>query len=113
MFNIFRKDLTVKRKTAGSYVNGFWVAGTDTTLTIKASVQPLSGKDIELLPEGKRLAGGYKLFTNDTLKVAIEGTGQDGDIVSIYGFDYEVVGQEVWTNNLINHNVYLVSKVQG
>jgi hypothetical protein len=91
MFNIFRKDLTVKRKTAGSYVNGFWVAGTDTTLTIKASVQPLSGKDIELLPEGKRLAGGYKLFTNDSLKVAIEGTGQDGDIVSIYGFDYEVV----------------------
>ncbi len=39
MFNVFRKDLTVKRKTAGSYVNGFWVAGTDTTLTIKASVR--------------------------------------------------------------------------
>ena len=111
MFNVFRKGLTVKRKTAGSYINGFWVAGTNTVLTIKASVQPLSGKDIELLPEGKRLAGGYKLFTDDTLKVAIEGTSQDSDTVSIYGFDYEVIGQEIWANNLINHNVSLVSKV--
>jgi hypothetical protein len=46
----FRVPVQISRPAAGSYVNGVWVAGTDTTFTIRASVQPVSGEDQITLP---------------------------------------------------------------
>ena len=37
-------DLTIYRTTQGSYVDGDWVSGAETTYTIKAKVQPLKTK---------------------------------------------------------------------
>lgn len=113
MFNIFRKEVAVISKTEGAYVNGFWIEGSEVTTTIKASVQPISGKDVELLPEGKRLNESFKLFTDSELKVSIEGTNQNGDIISIYESLYEVVGREIWQNNIINHRAYLISRIKN
>ena len=110
---IFRKPVTVKRRTQGAYVDGFWVEGTESTVMIRASVQPASSADLNLLPEGKTLGGVYKIFTNDTLIVATEGTDQNGDRLVIGGSDYEVTTTLIWDNGIIPHNEYLVTRVQG
>ena len=110
---IFRKPVTVKRLTPGAYVNGFWVEGTESTVTIRASIQPASSADLKLLPEGKTLGGVYKVFTNEALTVAIEGTNQNGDRLTIGGSDYEVTTPIIWDNGIIPHNEYLVTRVQG
>lgn len=110
-FGVFRKPVTVKRTTAGAYVNGFWVEGGEVTPApvIRASVQPASQDDMQLLPEGRRTTGAYRLYTNDVLFLA-NGT-QNADIVTIAGADYEVMADASWQNSIINHRSYLVVRV--
>ena len=74
--------LTVKRKTAGSYVNSRWQEGTETTIKIKANVQPnLSGRDVRTLPEGDRSKKTIKLYTTSDLVMAEQGELLEGDKV--------------------------------
>lgn len=108
-FAVFRKPVTVNRPGAGSYVDGFWQQGAPSQLTIQASVQPASQDDMELLPEGRRITGGYRLYTNDTLNLA-SGT-QNADRVVINGADYEVMAEADWSNGIIPHKSYLVARV--
>ena len=75
--------LTVKRKTAGSYVNSRWQEGTETTIKIKANVQPnLSGRDVRTLPEGDRSKKTIKLYTTSDLVMAEQGELLEGCIVT-------------------------------
>ena len=108
----FRKLLTVKRRSEGAYNNsGFYnVQGTDTTLTITASIQPVSGSDLVLLPENRREKEALKLYTNTLLISAEKGNLRNCDIVTISGFDYEVVKVFPWKNNVIPHYKVVVAK---
>jgi len=110
-FGVFRKPLTVKRTTAGAYVGGFWVEGGLVTPApvIRASVQPASQDDMQLLPEGRRISGAYRLYTDDDLMVA-NGT-QNADVIEIAGADYEVMADASWQNSIINHRSYLLARV--
>ena len=48
-------NVTIERKAAGAYDgDGKWVAGAETTSTIRAAVQPASGRQLMDLPEGIR-----------------------------------------------------------
>lgn len=113
MFGIFRKPLTVKRQSEGAWVNGFWVAGSETTLTIQASAQPANADDMQLLPDGKRLQGAYKIYTDADLIVAIEGVTQVADKVVINGQDYEISAANPWQNGIIPHNEFMATRVQS
>lgn len=106
--------LTVRRKDPGSYVNGVWVEGTDVPdFTIKASWQPLNGKDLETLEEGERLRVVYKGYTETELFPADPLTQEEGDIIEgPDGKDYEVVNVEPWQNNLINHYKFMVTRLK-
>lgn len=110
-FGVFRKPLTVKRTTAGAYIGGFWVEGGAVTPApvIRASVQPASQDDMMLLPEGRRVSGAYRLYTDDVLLLA-SGT-QNADIVIIAGADYEAMADASWQNSVINHRSYLLARV--
>ncbi|MBT8412482.1 MAG: hypothetical protein KJP02_11895 [Octadecabacter sp.] len=109
LFAALRKPVTVTRYAAGAYVDGFWQEGGTSPVTITASVQPASQTDMQLLPEGRRLTGAYRLFTDDTMLLA--SGAQQADRVTIGGAEYEVMAEAVWENGLIPHKSYLVARI--
>lgn len=108
----FRQSLTVKRRATGFYNDaGFYeVSGEDTELNIEASIQPVSGSDLMLLPENRREEELLKLYTNIQLIGAVKGNSTNCDIVEINGIDYEVVKVFPWQNSVIPHYKVLVAK---
>jgi hypothetical protein len=85
---------TVSRKAAPTYVKGrLQPTAVSTTFTITASVQPLTGQDMSLLPEGSRADNTKILFT--TTRINTVGSAEP-DVVSIESEDYEVFSVETW-----------------
>ena len=108
----FRKPQTIKRQSAGSYVNGAWVpGGVETTFTIQASVQPATGEDQLTLPEGRRLADYVKAYTSTELQVLGEVVGLQPDRLVWRGHDYECIQVDVRQMSVIDHYKYIFSKV--
>jgi len=101
------KKLAVKRFSTGGYNEntGRWEEDSSPEeFTIKASLQPMTGEDLEALPEGKRAEAGYWIFTSTKLKtVQTDGSDQNPDIVVIFEEEFEAVTLKRWRNNIINH----------
>ena len=88
------ESVVVTRPT-GSYVKGRWVAGTATTLTIDASVQPVMGRASQNREQGQdQSPSTIQLFTITELKAADETAGIRGDVVSWNGDSWEVTVSE-------------------
>ncbi|MEW5804288.1 MAG: hypothetical protein AB1847_19505, partial [bacterium] len=62
------EKILVTRKIPGSYVNGHFVEGKDRYYTVKADIQPLSGKEILQLAEADRIRESLKIFTTFELE---------------------------------------------
>ena len=78
----FRTPRTVLTESAGSYVNGLWVAGSRTIGSTLASIQPIvMGLDMHALPEGRRISDFVKIYTADRLKVTEDGDNIQPDYV--------------------------------
>jgi len=99
-FEEFRSTVTIKRKSGGSYVNGHWVAGTETTITILADIQSWKQEELQLLPEARRLNQTSKMFTDVPLQSIDD---ENPDIVLVDGVRYEVLANYPFQHNLINH----------
>lgn len=97
----FGKDYTVTRQASGSYnAAGDFVAGVNSTITVKASCQPVQGRERELLPEGSRQKQVWKLYTTTELKTNRGPTPTRGDIFTINGEKFEVIDcQDFTTHN--------------
>ena len=93
--------IKVKRKTAGNFVKGVFVEGTESTFFIQGTWQPLTGEELNTLPEGRRGNGGYALFTETELQNRQDGISPD--IVEVNGRDFEVINVELWQNSIIPH----------
>lgn len=107
----FRTPRTVLTESAGSYVNGLWVAGSRTVGTTAASIQPVvMGQDMEALPEGRRISDFVKIYTSDRLKVTEDGDNIQPDYVVYDGFCYELVSIFKNQNGVIPHYKYIASK---
>lgn len=82
------------RPTAGTRgADGRYVPGAPSAASIAASVQPLSGKEVETLPEGERRRDWLKLYTHSELRPVDQHSGAAGtaaDRVIIDGAIYEV-----------------------
>lgn len=93
----FGTTYTLRRYEAGEYVKGRWVAGgTYTETSIIASIQPVTGKERELLPEGERTKEVIRIYTKYGLRQAIEQQNVKGDQISYKGRVYEVRMVETW-----------------
>ena len=110
-FRRFRKVVPVERRAAGAYVAGLWTPGEvdPAFVSVVASVQPATREDLQRLPEGQRIVGAYKLFTDTRLLLARQ--DQSGDRVQIGGDWYLVTAEEVWDNNVIPHYAYLATRI--
>ena len=99
-FSEFRSPVTVKRKSGGAYVNGHWVVGTESTLTISADIQSWKQEQLQKLTEGRRLDQTSKMFTDTPLNAV---NSENPDIVLVDGVRYEVLACYPFQHGLINH----------
>lgn len=107
----FRKPQTIKRTVAGAYVNGVFVEGSESTITISASVQPVSGQDMVAVPEGRRASDMVKLYTDSDLFCQGDaGSGQSPDRLVWRGKEYEIYTKDVCQMSVINHYKYYAVK---
>lgn len=107
MSTLFPRTIIYKHRTA-ELVNGVWeFSETDGTFT--GSVQPLTGKELQFLPEGRRDIGLMKVYSNTPLSVSVEGSNTPGDVVIWSGRKWEIIRELVFANDLINHYKYIAA----
>jgi hypothetical protein len=98
--------ITVTRSAQGSYVSGRFVPGAPTVTTAAGNVQPLSGKELLLLPEGERQRQVVKIYTGFAL--------ESGDIVTrADGIQYDVQAVENWTAFAQPHFKARLTRIEG
>jgi len=115
-FEFFRSPITLRRPAVGSYVDGVWIEGATTDSTITASIQPLTGEDMQELPEGRRESEGYKMYTSTQVRtVQGAGSNQNADRVVFKAKEYEVHQVNPWQNNsnfsVVNHYKYFILRI--
>ena len=67
-----------------------------------------------LLPEGRRDKAAFRIYSDIELLPADETTKVNADLVDIDGgtnYEYEVVANKPWQNNIINHHMAIVVKL--
>ena len=106
----FPKPYNIKTYVEGVYNGdtGLYEPGADSEIIIQANAQPVTGRELDSLDIGRNNLGKIKIYTDYELKVAIKGTGQNGDIfIFDDGFEYEVIQKLPYNSNIINHNKYI------
>jgi hypothetical protein len=88
---------TIIRRTFGALDSaGRETPATTTSVAITASIQPMSGTDLERLPEGSLATDFIVVFSPSLLITADTTTGRDADVIVYRGEEYEVVSVEPW-----------------
>lgn len=84
------KPLTVKRHTAGAYVNGRWDEAAPEEIAMKGAVQPAKPNELMNLPEGQRTRASIKIYSDAELLTVDESAARKADVITYNGRDYEV-----------------------
>ena len=115
VINRFASTFQYVTPGAGAYdANGRWQAGTDPApVDFKASIQPMSGRELMLLPEGERTHDRIRIYTDVKLTVAIPAQNQKGTRVSYDGRDWEVQSAFQWDLNDYPYYKYLAQLVEA
>jgi hypothetical protein len=80
---------------------------TETAGTFVGTIQPLTGKETELLNVGREDLGKVKVYSSTQLNVSTEETENSGDIVVYSGKKWEIIQALDYQNNLIPHYKYI------
>lgn len=84
-------EITVKRYAAGTWASGVFTAGTQSALTITASVQPAKADELQnLSPAAQRSSAGIRIYSESELRTVNEATKTQADRVTWKGEDWEV-----------------------
>lgn len=96
--NFLTGSYTVTRSGGGSYVNGIWTPNPSSTIEVSGSLQPMSMREAKLAAEeGERLTDMFKFYSDVDLRVISRDGGlSEGDVVTINGDAYKVLGVEKW-----------------
>jgi hypothetical protein len=82
---------TVTRYTDGAYTNGLPNQGTSSTFTIRASIQPMSGDELQRASEGLRATHGIKIYASRAVVLrTVEAQGAQADRVTYDGRVYQI-----------------------
>lgn len=107
----FNSGISVKRYPAAAMAKGRYQAVTPTTFTIVASIQPMGGDEILMLPEGDREKEVLSLFTETELRVADQDNKTESDRVAWEGSDYEVIKVRPWKMGALDHYECVIARV--
>jgi hypothetical protein len=77
-------------------MEGTWVDGAEATAAIRASVQPLRGRELLSLPEGERTREWVKIYCASELRTLDEAAGTRADTIIYQGKAYQVRQVEPW-----------------
>ena len=86
--------ITVVRYGKGRIVGGKLKASKQRPFTVKAAVQPMTGRERESLPEGWRQRRLVKVYTNERLLVSDDKREQRADLLFFDDEEYEVLESE-------------------
>jgi hypothetical protein len=89
---------TITRYNPGSYdSNGRWNADTTTAVPIQAHIQPLTGKEKDEVPEGRREKDMIRIYSDTVLKgVEVDSTKTQPDRITYDNRTFEVFNARVW-----------------
>ncbi|GHU34504.1 hypothetical protein FACS1894172_14870 [Spirochaetia bacterium] len=98
-------QLILRHKTEGRYERGRWIAGDPIDTVFYSSWQPVTGKALEQLPEGKRSGEVYKAFPSLDLEFtpADAHAGAEADVIVWRGKSFEVTVASRWDNGILPH----------
>ena len=88
VINDLGEPVSVTQKTVGSFDGGFYIEGGTAEVNVVASVQPLSGREIQLVPEALRNAGTVRIYSKALLS--------NQDMMTWQGNSYEVQVDYNW-----------------
>lgn len=111
-------SFSVQRVAAGSLVNGRWVDGATSTITVVGSWQPLSGRQREQLPELYRTRQTARLIcdTAQPLLSPVDVAAKTRqDVIVRGGRRYEIIAIEDWTDHAgpTAHIAYTVALIDA
>ncbi len=72
MFSEFNQTIQLWRTVVGTYTAGVWQNYAPVSVIVQGSVQPTRPQELQLLPEGRRVAGAYTLYTEQEVKLGDE-----------------------------------------
>lgn len=91
--------LTIYRRTSGTYVDGDWVEGSTTEVSVQVNIQPLKPYEILQLPESERTRVWWKVYSADLLRTEKEGS-HDADEFVWKNDRYKVMKVDDWTSGM-------------
>lgn len=89
---------TVTRTVAGTPVLGVYAPGSTSTFPIDASIQPMSGREMLVLPVERRGQDVRKLWTK-TAELYIVRPGFEADTLVVSGEVFEVFNVKTWPHH--------------
>ncbi len=91
------ETITVTSTKAGTYVDGYWVAGVKNNTLVSAVVQPASSKDTtELLVQGDTGSCYKNFYAEHVFNTADKLSGVEADIVVYNGMSFKVLAVSAW-----------------
>ena len=121
MVMLAARSYTRKRLAAGAVATtgdnaGLYVPGAESTGTVRGSLQPLTPREIDRLPEGARVRARWKLYTAvGALKPASVSGQTEPDRVTVDGVDHVVLSVESWPSATggLRHDVAVLVLPEG
>lgn len=105
--------LDLLRKTAGSYVDGEWVEGTETTVPVEVNIQPLKEAELLFLPEADRGKQWWKVYSASEIRMDKQGdSGWSADEFVYQGDRYKVMKVENTSMGILNHWKALAARME-
>lgn len=100
----FASTYTYQRRNQNVKVDGHTSPPTlQTPVEFRASIQPLSGRDRLLLPEGDRNRNFVRIYTDTQLTMESQVGKTLGDIVTYAGKTWQVQETDDWNLNAYKH----------
>lgn len=101
--SFFGTPQTARRRSAGTWVDGEWQEGAWEAFTLIGTIQPLSGKEMDRLPEGRRERASYTLYTTTAMRGVDTVAQTNPDEVLAFGRWCEVFKAEPWQSGILPH----------
>lgn len=98
---------TVTRYAAGTWAAGVYTRGASSTFVIWGLISPVTGHEVEILPEGQRYEARWTLYAADHTQPPLV----DGDYVSINSTAHLVRKDSDWEAHAPGRQVYILGEV--
>ena len=103
--------VTRVRHQPGTYVKGRWQEGAESETVITASVQPVTGRELQMLPQTFMSRETVKVYSKDELFQGSRESGRSPDSIVWQGKRYEVNIVEDWSAHGSYYKAFAVLEI--